>query len=492
MCRRSTWQGPEVMDSATSRKELHPRRIERALNHVSDYWFPCQPELLSQVAKLLSGEAISWNPQEVFTLVRSDFSLFIRMLGELNSLLINEEGRGIEESEPPINPLDIFERSGHDSIRRAFAKITERRISAHGFNSLTDSQAQRFEEAYVSASTVEALAEGSEVNPEIGYSSALLRQLGLTLIAFNYPTVYDKVINSLKPGDSVDTKLSEILGFTPSLLAVKLLHRWGFSKPLLETVMTDEKEEEAHRTFAITSAVSKLCEVGEALARANNPEQYPAASRDWDFARSEIERVLGKRGLATVRKCVKENTKRFIKSAPSFFKGGIVLDPEIKIAQVWDNEHLKRNPFLSACETGFKEELHKVYERLLAGFDSSACLSMLVRDAIPKAGFSGGCLYTLDLPSKLLIPQLKLGEVTERELVPVSLRDEHDLVTRALQSLSPLSARTPSNATAIAGVLGYSQRMGVLYVELKDTADIDYLAHLRALSKSFCDALRLT
>ena len=104
-----------------------------------------------------------------------------------------------------------------------------------------------------------------------------------------------------KSEKSFDKLLTKELGFSPALLAIKLLQEWGYNTELcLELGIIDFADPE-FEDFALDeysgAVISQICEVGEALARASRPDRYPSAKDDWRYAKTEIEKSLGSDGM---------------------------------------------------------------------------------------------------------------------------------------------------------------------------------------------------
>src|SRR5262249_37415849 len=150
-------------------------------------------------------------------------------------------------------------------------------------------QALRFRESLLSASAAEILASKNAIDPEDGFSCGLLRQLGLTLIAWNYPRVYNRAMECITPNEGLDFQLQKVLGFSPSLLGLTFAQRWNLSDEILVALGDRKKrfsvsasERSDSGAQHVGEMLSKICEVSEALARANDPEHYPTALRDWE------------------------------------------------------------------------------------------------------------------------------------------------------------------------------------------------------------------
>ncbi|HPN73314.1 MAG TPA: HD domain-containing phosphohydrolase, partial [Candidatus Omnitrophota bacterium] len=100
--------------------------------------------------------------------------------------------------------------------------------------------------------------EQSFGNGEFGFLSALLRQLGITLVAWNYPAAFDRALKSVTSTQPLTTVLSSMLGFSPELLAASLVRQWGGSSELIyvvggETALTKDEYERV-KEHSVTGA----------------------------------------------------------------------------------------------------------------------------------------------------------------------------------------------------------------------------------------------
>ena len=489
-----------MVRTPSSAYTVDQKRVERAINHVNDYWIPVNQKLLTKIQSDLERGTYDYHFDSLIKEIRGDISLFTYCLRELLTLL-RSEGVPLPASK---NPIHLMEHAGLARLRKVL-DVEPEKISRHTLDEAQTPQIERFKETLVSASTAEVLSEKYDLDPSTAFSSAVLRQLGLTLIAWNYPTIYQETITSLKPGDLLDARLAKSLGFSPSLLAMKLFNQWGVSTRscrALGLLDEDEIDEEEMILNATGQTIAKLCRIGEALARAHAPDYYPDAQSDWENARAEIEVALGERGMELVQEKFRGNSEMYISHLPHMFKPALVLDTPRELLGIDHNKKGSHNPFLQVCSRAVRESLKALYPRLDPDGVSKDALRLLVRDIIPNAAFTGGAVYTIDPGIMMLVPQIEIGSVELRRLDPVDysvVMSNGDFVSVAYQTKDPLiahkSAVDGTIFTGIATVFGYSQRVGVLYLEIpydKFTKDEEqHVVHLRAFAQTLNDCLNL-
>ncbi len=483
------------MDNNSREKLFAERRVERAVDYVSDRWFPVNPDVLGRIRADLSAGAYGDDAAIVFTEVRQDFSLFLYCLRELTGML-----RAVG-AEIPANPRELFVTAGIERLREVLA-IDEQEISRHRIKAMTPLQRGRFEEALLSASTAQVIAEAHQLDGNACFSAALLRQLGLTLISWNYPIVYERAVQSLGETGDLDIGITKILGYSPSLLAVRILENWGLHSEMIEAFEPSEAdwfESEALVGATAAPTFASICTVAEALARANHPDVYPTAERDWNRARTVITRELGADGLRIIRSIFLENCAGYVGVLRSVFRGGTMLDPAYRQFSHRHAGLLDRNPYIAQCRPHLEKRLTAFYEELARSSEiSQQQIMALAHDIIPAAGFTGGRVYTIEPTLSKLVPQLNFGQPRATSVEWIDATQVSDPVARAFESITPITTEHEVDElrlVSIAGVLGYSQRVGVVSLELPRQIFIQstaaYLVHFKAVTQSFNECLKL-
>lgn len=475
------------------------RRLDRACRHVSDLWFPADQKLLAKLRGVLDTDESPAALDASLELLEGDFSLFMYAMKELLSILARE---GITLPDG-AGPREIIERTGLAQLKQILNEADDR-LSSHELSTADETQTARMREAIVSASTASVLAEAQLANRELGFFAGLLRQLGLTLIAFNYPSVYQRASEASKQGGSLEAAISETLGFSPSTLAVALTKDWNLPRGLIDLLDEESHEEQLDRELevnALSHSLREICRVGEALARANEPERYPLAAQDWAFAQEEIKRRLGPTGLAMIREAIEDRFESLLVEMPSFFRGGTILDPEAFLARHRESEMGAHNPLVKECRLHVQERILELYHSLAEGQGTQTLLRRFAQVTIPSCGFTGGAVFTVDPSSQTLIPQLRIGGLVAHPFaqVDLSLCTHDDFVALTYKGDEPLAKSGvvvgEQRLTQLGAVFGYSQRVGVLYVELPDIvfegSERQHQVHLRALAITLTDLLKL-
>lgn len=475
------------MERNEREKLLSARRLERACRYVSDLWFPVNEALLERVQRDLDAGRYDENLPQLSRDLRADPALFTWCLKELMRVLRDEPRESTQYKSP-------FDAAGIETLKEILS-VSSKEISGHSLRSITPQQTEALERMLVSSSAVELLCAQSGLGSEVGYTASALRQLGITLIAWNYPEVYQRATTTVGRTGSLDLSVAEILGYTPTLLAAQLARHWGVSEQLLSAIDAHEGESvEAH--YGTASTLAKLCEVGETLARANQPHLYPTAQADWEAARREIESHLGPYGIATIRERFHTMTAHYREAMPSIFRAGILLDPQMRLREHAQERAHAKNPFILNCLPPVRQRLEQLYDRHFPGESVEPHLRALFHEVMPLASCSAVAVFTADPTALHLVRQTVIGTALGdvHRAIPYLEYDHPVAATfRSGEEVTTNICENELSVVALAYPLGTSQRMGVLYLELPElvyTQDPSlHQQHLRAFTQTLNDLL---
>ena len=474
------------------------RRINRALSHVEDYWIPVNPNLFRKLSQDLTNLESKSEIDQFVSSIESDIGLHSWCLRE-NLIRAGDDA----STAGGLRSLSAKE------LQQIFPKDLHT-ISNHDLHASDDLQLSRLRESLLSAASAEQLSEHFMLEPEQAHAAALLRSLGLNLIAWNYPTVYRRAVTEMAMGASLDLTLTKQLGFSPHLLAVRLLERWGVKEHQLESygLSADGEIDDDLIADGIANSLAELCRIGEALARANEPSVYPSARHDWEEAQSRISEILGPNGIEQITQRFRELADSYVTFMPELFQVGTLFPVPIMniassedgvISDSWEDgvsEGYSRaafsNPYLEQCG----EPCRTVVQHYLTKNDPLTGrrykLQQFMQEVFPSFGFPGLAIFTLDPGVCAFIPQLWQGQLEHRQRSTVeysiALADA-DPVSIAYRSHEAVIQyhHTKDNqiSTSIASVLGRTQRVGVVYAEIsavvKNHYDDPQLVHFLAL-----------
>ena len=477
------------------------RRLQRAIQHTSQHWFPINPEVLHSIREGLDSGAFELDITFLLTSLKQDFALFTYCIKELLPLA-TRQGAPTSVTSDPIKLL----RWGGVERLKSILGSDRQPPTTHSLDQCEPFLVNRLTETSLAASAAQVLATTRELDGDTVFCHGVVRQIGLNLIAWNYPSVYSRVIRSLSPSLTLDDALTQELGFSPALLAMRLL------RP-----STDPSSIEGSKIATTWATYDTLCSVGEALARANSPEIYPTAERDWSQAQKFLDRSLGAQGIELIRKRTLENTALYQREIPELFTQISSFTPEEKVKRYRKGLRSKDNQYLKFCPPFIQSALENLYGEMPSGEVSKLAIEKLVKQLFPQAGFTGGCVYVIDPTSMTLAPRVSFGNLRLRtlrslplqpnagkaigplvsEVISTHVRSARDLALAALSCDQPLVERSESESdaavVALCGVIGKKRKVGVIYLELPEKAldDNDQLTLniFKALRQALCDAL---
>jgi hypothetical protein len=464
------------------KSDNNSRRIDRALQHVSKPWFPMNPEVLKRVRDGLAQGTFDKDFNLLLTELKADFALFTFIVKELSQ---QAAVQGIAAA-TINNPIELIRWGGTARVKEILAE-QQKIPSIHSLQWSEPFQVQRLRETAIIATTASVLGQGKNLDPDLAFSRGVIREIGLNLIAWNYPSVYSKVLGSLTPEQNLDDELAKELGFTPALLGMRLFRPDKAADPA-----SLQSEDDSWATY------DELCEVGEALARAEHPETYPSAANDWQHAKSMLSNTIGEDAITLIRDQAVENSKHYRKSLPEVFGNLSEFNPAKQLEKHQRCKRALDEKDLKFCPQRIQEALKQIYSEMSDDSVNKALVGRLLKDVVPDAGFTGGCVFVVDPSSLSLKPRTMIGKVQMRNITNVAL-EPGDSAVSALTSTDPviIIPDTLSGAplTGIYSALGNRKKIGVLYLELpKSTSDNtaeDTMGLFNVIRKTLCDALLL-
>jgi hypothetical protein len=481
-------------------EKFSTRRLDRASKHVSSLWFPINLEVLGSIRKNVQDGSYSNVPQQLFEDLKRDFALFTFVVKEL--VIIASK----DQVDPRIlnNPEDLISWAGPDSIAGLITDDSRLPLT-HLLQASSALQASRLRETAITATTAEVLSAQSNLNPQSGFSRGVIRETGLNLIAWNYPSLYSRVVKNLIPGQSLDEQLLQELGFSPVTLAMRVLHPNN-------AALTDDTHDTSWENY------DRLCEIGSALARADSPGTYPSAENDWRLASEYLYKTVGGEGITLIRNKASEYSKEYKRSLNDLFKSPRELNPEANIQNFKRKSKSHNNRYINHCSSEVQTALQTLYTTLTNAESTGNALELLIRQIIPGAGFTGGCVYLVDPATFALMPRTVFGTVKlrsiERVMLGQAFAEQHsyaapgsisqgaappDLAATALSSTQPVIERHEDpydvGTTGLYAALGDSKKVGVLYLEAPEASDLESdqktLSTFKAMRQALSDALRL-
>lgn len=474
--------------STASVRVFAGKNLETAFQKTARAWFPVNPAVVDRVLSRVASGYYTEKQDALVEDLKSDCSLFLYCLKDLKHILqiVREPERGEAAAE---NSVKGEKSSINEKVLASIEHLLRRenrKISAHRIDEMTPIQAARLRDSLLSACTVETLAEKFSLSPKAGFACALLRQLGLTLIAWNYPHVYERALEALREfehtsDDDVDAFIHGSLGFSPTMLGVKFAQSWELPAEIISVVRSSGSGKSAESWLSgrkrarsdDKGLMATLCSVGEMFARANNPEHYPSARDEWEAAEKVIRRQLGPEGVRVIHEKARVLSEHYAAVSPEEFELEDIGDsvPLLRASQ-HGQMLFERNVYLKACPPDVRSCIAEMYADLEPGEVSDELIGCLLREVVPSLGFDCCVVFTLDPASAALVPVLKFGKPAFIRLRHYSLIEALGLsgiisesYSRAVPMCETGVLRDGTRKTIVAGAFGGKRRVGVLYLE---------------------------
>lgn len=485
--------------ATTPGSKLHPpqRRLEQAVEYVSRTWFPVNPDVFAAIQATLQAGKYDNNLTALIQDIKKDFSVFTYCL------------KGIRDLYPPGNadksPFAVLKVMDHEVLKKLIS-VPSTEISSHDFLAMERAQSTRLKHMVLSCSTAELLAMKNSLNPDEVYTLTVLRQLGMNLVAWNYPSIYQRALQTLRNGSELelDDILADLLGFTPKELAAELtLPVEMRERNAIDLGLVSQEGETEILSVESDSLSRKMCEIGEAFAVLNDPEQHPSGTSRSKTVIAEINHILGPQSLNLIREVMNRKYVSYVKHSPEIFAVNSAIESNIQRASFHYGAVLySKNQYVTRTPEELQRRIREVYSRLSKGQVSTEGIQMLASDLLPSVGFQRGCIFLLDQKRLFLMPRLRIGNDSVSRYKTYNCGDSLDMgnpIVDALTCSYPIKQENTffngEGCSLIAGALGGHERAGVLYLEMSDklveNAALEPLAIFKALRQCFNDCLNL-
>lgn len=474
--------------------------LEDAVSYVTKGWFPVNTALLKEIKKKLKEGAYKDNNLALLDDLKNDLSLFTYCLRRMNEVVGQEERNN--------SPAELLTSIEIEKLQ-AMLDVSEDEISIHEFNPTMKPQAICLKHALISSCTAETLAEKADVDPRHSFLCASVRQLGLNLVAWNYPRIYANALTAIGHNEEdIDVALEKVLGFSPLQLGAKVALGWNTCKETqvavgLGEVDPDETADAKASESEAGEKIRHLCEIGETIAKVNDPEHFPKAVKQWERVFSEVKQYLGPRGMSIIAERLDKSTAHYRDISPALFKIDVTPDKNVQLAQAQytaklfeNNQNLRK----LACE--LRDKFKAAYEEMVKGDLSPQALRILVSDIIPALGFTRGCIFLMDSERMMLVPMLRVGDAPLSRYRPLSCSDLGESLHPVVQCLNYSAPIIQENVVLygdqvshVTGTFGNREKSGVLYLEMSErlvAADRqELIIYFKAVRQCLNDCLNL-
>lgn len=472
--------------------------LKEAVAYAGRAWLPVNIAVLDRVKKGLANKEYEYSRQLLVQEIRSDPGLFAFCIRELEKV--------VSDTDRDKHPVKILKHVDLKALGEIL-NVSEDKISPHRLERSSDMQILCTKHALISCATTQLLASRTEYDPDVAASFALLRQLGFMLVAWNYPRTFEKALAQLSSnGGDLEGALFKYLGFSPTQLGIKLAADWSRNPGLFYGLGTPAPEgsgELSQEERIAGDEIREFCEIGEALARVNNPEYFPAGRQEWSKVTSLLTDYLGSNAADQVKSAILKAFDGYQQLNPNAFN--IEIAPKqsrnTEVLRGIGQKFFDSNSDLKKCPPEIQAKFREVYLDITGSEISIEALNTLVVNVIPGCGFLRGCAYLVDVEGQILIPKLKIGdrEISRYKALRSSSTKFSHPVVEALQCQFPIKEENVymygDLVSHVTGAFGTRERPGVLYLEMSPALlALDShvpLVYFRAIRQALNDCLNL-
>jgi hypothetical protein len=490
--------------STRSHQILSPKGSRRVLdNAVSiclDNWLPINKILYESLQEKVVHGTFHDDKESFFETLKKDvflYSYFLKRCYELGAI-------------DTQNMQDPFLQNIDNRYIHLIFSLPYTSLSKHSTSEISKVQALRVKFSVISSTTSELLANSDDslVSSEVSFNAALLRQLPMNLIAWNYPFIYSRALmKGVEELKSIDNYIYNLLGFMPEELGIKLAEKIGFGSNFTKLFDISREKLLKHDLESPLLKVVRYSQIGETLARISDPEHYPDSIKEVELFKRDIEEILGEEGLQQVSEKIKERTGEYTGKTFKNISFEISLEKSLKtVNKNFSKELFIKNSYLQKCSDEVKIILWKVYDLIKPYEFPTEAINELVTTTIQMLGFKKGCLYILQTNSMVLLPKLRLGDTELSRYQPLSLKNAQHLKEKrnglvplvdALYSSAPIKQRNVfmynEEISHITWALESRKIAGILHLEYQQENEYihktDLVLIFKAIQRCLVDCL---
>ncbi len=451
------------------------RAAEQTIKQVSEGGLPVNPHVLSQIVEKLEAGTYRNAPDKLVSDIKQDPGLLFSCLRNLQS--VTQVDAALEN---PIQALlELEEEKLLSVVTGGGAQWRQ-----HSFKDGTKLQALRYQHAMLSTLAAEGIAEKLNVSKELGFAAAFLREVALALLAWNYPHVYQKAVQSHRAHKiDVELELQKQLGISPAELAVAIAQQMGVRGPIKKAMLLLGGPNRGRFSIEVEKdetvrALVKVTEAAKQYADSEDSYTYPHFGKISGSVSAEYDALLPAAERMEIARAVASRIEAS-QLPGEFQKLPIVAQLKAATVQPKVNHGLEDNSFAQRLIPAQRSLFEPVYAQLDGTQQlSKAALLELSEVTIPQLGFAHGCLYMRQSEYGPLIPVLRVGPKALKEYT-LGLASWHQLIAASADSTLPFRSEGRGSedygSVYICAALGHSIYKGVLFLELDESASADVL-----------------
>ncbi|MCI5065643.1 HDOD domain-containing protein [bacterium] len=441
------------------------RRAQETLKHLSNGWLPVEADLLVGIQANIANEHYADQPELLIDDLKKDPGLFFTVSKKLKSFA-SPEATGFD----PISLLAELEKEQLETLFH-FDPGT---YSLHRANDASPSQELLHELTRIGGVSAETLAEEVQHPSSSAYSGALFRQLGLSLLAWNYPKLFAQALSLHKTqGKPLEKTLREYFEITPHQIGTRFARELEMSREIKQSLLLQpDRPLEPGEDIRKQLHLNVICQLSELFARAQEPQFFPEAEDLWVAKESALIPSLGKEVFQTLHEKAEEVTDEEVQ-ATDFGDLSEYVAREQDRVQPEGMLLPESNPHLSQCPEEVQRAITAVHRELERTQSALDAIRLLLEKGIPETGAVRGCLYLQRKQDYSLQAALRFGSASLPKYQKFLLDGRNGIID-AVHARAPFvhdgTGVTGNHCTQVRGGLSEGAPPGVLYIEISAKA----------------------
>ncbi len=452
-------------------------RQDETIKHLAHGWIPSNPLVIRELARELQNGVYKSNREALIQKLKIDPALFAYCARQVASV-----------SEDSPHGHDVFEtfRRIEEEKLRTILPLSDSVISPHRFAETSEPhKLLRAQHILFTTVTAEKLAQITSLQQTHAFTSALFFELGLNLIAWNYPRIFTQVMTRHRRYNLNPTReLEKLLGISPIRIGSRFASEFGLSREVLEVLAHDDK-----LTKPDTLSLREIVRVSALLADAQDSFNFPGAMAAFKADKSPLRAVLTDEVVSELKEQVVSMISPYCDDLSPLQSLPILKSkPEFELGPTQAETLLAQNTFAARLEYPLKNALLELYQLCSNDEISAQALKKYSTQTVEIFRFSRGCLYLLDGQKLVLKPSFRFGE-TSLAIYDLFLNDLSSGLSSSLYSHSPFCKIAPgvrgTSVLQLSSALDHSRYDGVIYFECDDVdPEFPALLHFQVLRRT--------
>jgi hypothetical protein len=464
------------------------RKITDAVNYVSSQWLPFYSAQSDELLKIDLVNSSQESREKALRLLRSDLALYSWCLL-----------KGASEKDA----CDTL----HERLLRGARVIQSSGVvpSAHVLGQSSHIQQSILRKTLSGSTCAEVISPYFSIDNETAFAVSALRELGRMLIAWNYPHIYSRAHDEVRTLDDprvdyttrLDEKINSVLGFSPLSLSLRFAQEMDLPKAIFLGMGGRHDNHAPKEVASLGATLKKIADISYAFAQASDSSAGTQELVAWGRCRDELIPLIGMNGMQFIRDSCQKVLKAYSAALPELVTGSSsskILAPSERPS---DQRYLA-NYHIPHCNDRVQDALRVVYVKINPRIISYDNVTYIIRNIAPVAGFLSGGIFLLNPERGALEPRILISS-TAKNMPPIFYKEPafaaHPIKMAFLSRLPMIDVREKDRVYALAGILGESQRVGVIYFELSEESNggppMPYRAHFKALQQALHDSLNI-